>query len=310
MALIRRNIALEALTALARRLPPSLQRPLISLHRSRFNFVSKAQTLRRYDVSFRDHPVLATKYVLLDPEIDNFTYELANEDELVQFLAEALRRDPHEIEKHAAEVRADPELNRLLQKRLRRRWNRKHTPHFGRRIGWYVIARTLKPSVVVETGIHDGLGSVLLLRALDRNAEEGRDGRLISFDVNPQAGWLVSERLRGRWQPVYGATFDTLERAIEGLEVGMIVHDSDHTYECEHFELTTAVSQAAPTTALVSDNAHATTALRDIAESLGIGYHFFRERPRGHFYPGAGIGLAILERQGSASVMSARRPRS
>ena len=76
----------------------------------------------------------------------------------------------------------------------------------------------------------------------------------------------------------------------------MIVHDSEHTYECERFELTTALSHASSTIALVSDNAHATTALRDIARDLRIDYHFFREQPRGHFYPGAGIGLAICRR--------------
>jgi hypothetical protein len=75
----------------------------------------------------------------------------------------------------------------------------------------------------------------------------------------------------------------------------MIVHDSEHTYECERFELTTALAHAAPTIALVSDNAHATTALRDVAAGLGVDYRFFRERPRGHFYPGAGIGLAIVQ---------------
>jgi len=205
---------------------------------------------------------------LLDPEIENFTYALANEGQLVEFLAETLTKKREEVEEYAAEMASDPELNRSLRKRLRRRWDRKHRPHFGRRMGWYVIARALKPSVIVETGIHDGLGSVLLLRALDRNAEEGVDGRLISFDVNPNAGWLVGERLRKRWEPVYEATSEALEPHLEGVEVGMIIHDSEHTYECEYFELTTAVSHASPTIALVSDNAHATTALRDIATDL------------------------------------------
>jgi hypothetical protein len=290
---------MRVLATLVTRLPPTLQQPLISLRASRFDFASKANTLRRYGVNFGDHPVLSAKYVLLDPEIDNFTYDLANYDELMRFLAEALRKDQPEIEECSAEIQSDPELNRLLRKRLRRRWDRKHRPRFGRRVGWYVIARTLKPRVIVETGIHDGLGSVLLLQALERNASEGHDGRLISFDINSQAGWLVNERLHGRWQPVYEATSEALQDAVEGLEVGMIIHDSEHTYECEQFEFTTAVSHAASTIALVSDNAHATTALRDIAANLGIDYHFFRERPGGHFYPGAGIGLAILERDQS-----------
>jgi Methyltransferase domain len=289
-------VAMSVLVAVAKRLPPAMQRPLISLRASRFNLGRKADTLHRYGVSFGDHPLLAAKYLLLDPEMDNFTYDLANEHELVHFLAQTLRTDRLQIEDYVAEISNDPELNRLLRKRLRGRWDRKHKPHFGRRIGWYAIARTLKPSVIVETGIHDGFGSILLLRALARNASEGHDGRLISFDINPQTGWLVSERLRGRWQPVYEATFDALESTIEDLEIGMIIHDSEHTYECEQFELETAASHAASTIALVSDNAHATTALRDVAAKLGIEYHFFQERPLRHFYPGAGIGLAIWTR--------------
>ena len=135
------TVAMRALGALARRLPPSIQQPLISLRASRFNFEQKAGTLRRYEVSFRAHPVLAAKYLLLDPEVDNFTYELANEKQLFQFLAEILHMTPLEVEKFAAEIPNDPELNRLLRGRLRRRLDRKHTPHFGRRVGWYVIAR-------------------------------------------------------------------------------------------------------------------------------------------------------------------------
>jgi hypothetical protein len=55
-------------------------------------------------------------------------------------------------------------------------------------------------------------------------------------------------------------------------------------------------SCAAPSLVLVSDNAHATSALRDVCSSLGIDYRFYRERPEGHFYPGGSIGLGVLER--------------
>jgi hypothetical protein len=271
---------------------------LIVLRRSRFNFAAKTDTLRRYQVAPLHHPVLTAKYVLIDPELDNFTYDVANQGELVRFLAESLHRDTAEIEDYAAEVAGDRELTRLVRTRLRtRRWDRKQRPHFGRRVGWYVVARALAPQVIVETGIHDGLGSVLLLRALERNAAEGHEGQLLSFDVDPRSGWLVGEPFSSRWRPIYEATSASLEAELEGLEVGMIVHDSEHTYECEHFELTTALAHAARTIALVSDNAHATTALRDVAASAGVDYRFFREQPRGHFYPGAGIGLAIVERQ-------------
>jgi hypothetical protein len=150
--------------------------------------------------------------------------------------------------------------------------------------------------VIIETGIHDGLGSALLLRALERNAGEGRPGRLVSVDVDPAAGWLVDERLRACWEPIYESSFTALPKSLDGQQVGMIIHDSDHTYECENFEFRQAVEHAADELALISDNSHATSALRDVCASLGIEYRYFAERPQDHFYPGAGIGFGLLRR--------------
>ena len=76
----------------------------------------------------------------------------------------------------------------------------------------------------------------------------------------------------------------------------MIIHDSEHTAERERFEFGVALEHAAPSLALISDNAHATTALRDLADELGIVYNHFTERPVHHFYPGAAIGLAVYTR--------------
>jgi hypothetical protein len=38
----------------------------------------------------------------------------------------------------------------------------------GRRIGWYAFARATKPKLVVETGVHQGIGAVTLIRALEK----------------------------------------------------------------------------------------------------------------------------------------------
>jgi Methyltransferase domain len=273
----------------------------------RLRWLRKVRILRAYGVSVRASPGPVLRYALFDPELANFTYELGNREELAIFVADALGTEPVRVLSYFRETEDDPELNERLQERLKGRNDRKRAALFGRRLGWYAIARVLKPSVIVETGIHDGLGSVLLLRALDRSSDEGKPGRLISVDINPQSGWLVADRLRTNWQPVFGSTFDVLDDAVRGLQVGMIVHDSQHTYECERFEFGTAVAHAAPTLALVSDNAHATSALRDVCAELGIEYRFFRERPSAHFYPGAGIGFGLLRREGRSGTASARQ---
>jgi hypothetical protein len=297
---------MKLLLRFAKLLPEPLQVALKTARRlgysaglPRILWVPKLRTLRSYRGRLAERPLAVTKYLLLDPELENFTYDLANESELVDFVAEAVGVEREEIQAYIDEAKSDPALHSRLRKRLRRRLDCKQTPHFGRRLGWYAIARALKPAVIAETGIHAGLGSALLLHAVERNEAEGHPGRLISVDIDPEAGWLVDDSLRSRWQPVHGSTFDVLDQALRGLSVGMIVHDSDHTYECERFEFGAAVENAAPTLALVSDNAHATSALKDVCASLGIEYRFFGERPRDHFYPGAGIGFGLLRREPS-----------
>jgi predicted O-methyltransferase YrrM len=292
---------MSRLVTVANRLPaPVRQRlqrarwKLDALGLPRLRWWTKLRTVRAYRVAIRDPQAL--RYIFFDPELANFTYGLANRDELAAFIAQAFDVAPEQVEAYFHEADEDPELGEELRKRLSRRRDRRSEPLFGRRLGWYAIARILKPALIVETGIHDGLGSVLLLRALERNDREASPGRLVSVDINPNSGWLVNERLRERWTPIFGSTFDVLEPTVAASEVGMIVHDSEHTYECERFEFTTALAHAAPTVALVSDNAHATSALRDVCAEIGIEYSFFRERPSGHFYPGAGIGFGLFRR--------------
>jgi len=282
---------------------------LIGLYqRSRIDL--KIGHIRGYGVDFRRQPLTVAKYVLLDPELDNFTYELANEDELVRWVAEALEVPAHRIERYVAEVHADDEL--LRPATLRRRWDHKRRMLYGRRLGWYALVRARRPEVVVETGIHDGMGSMLLLRALERNASEGHPGRLISVDISDRTGWLVPDRLHANWTRVIGATTEVLDAALAEIRVDMLIHDSDHTYECERFEFDTALTHRAPELTLVSDNSHVTSALRDVAAELGVEYHFFAERPARHFYPGAGTGLAVLSPDkppGAGRPATTTRPR-
>jgi hypothetical protein len=235
--------------------------------------------------------------VIFDRELTNFTYPLANEDEIVTVVAEALGTDAGAIAGYLRETKEDFALTGELEAILRRRRAGRRA-WFGGRLVWYALVRALKPEVVVETGIHKGLGSALLLRALTRNVEEGAPGRLISFDLDPEAGWLVADERRSLWTPVYESTYDALERVLEeeGLEVSMLIHDSGHTYECEEFEYRVALEHAAPRLALVSRAAGHTTALRDLCTARGVAFHSFAERPRMHWYPGARMGFGFFDR--------------
>jgi hypothetical protein len=285
------------MSRIAELLPTPIAGPLhrafdaVAPHAGRLRWATKARTLRQYRGSLLKDPALSARYVLLDPEIDNFTYDLANLDELAEFLAEATGAPRDRVDGLLREAEMDPLLQR--PEPLRRRLDRKRRPRYGRRLGWYVLARLQQPAVIVETGIHDGLGSLLLLRALERNAAEGHPGELLSFDIDPQTGWVVAPRHQANWTRVIGPTTETLEAAVAGLSVGMLIHDSEHTYECERFEFGVGLAHRAYPFTLVSDNAHATPALKDVCHEQGFTYRYFAERPAQHFYPGAGLGLAI-----------------
>jgi Methyltransferase domain len=252
----------------------------------RLRWISKARAVRSVGAPLSRH----LGYVLADPEPDNFTYELANWDELEAFVADVCGADRATVAELIAEARTD----QLLARRLRdatashRLWSKREPP-LGKRLAWYALARLVRPELIVETGVHDGLGALVLLRALERNAQEGTAGRLVSFDINPAAGWIVGSD--PRWELRIEPALEGLPARLEaGPAVGIFIHDSLHTYENERAELLLAGAHLAPDGVLITDNAHGSPALRDSCEELGLRYFEFHERPAGHFYPGGAMG--------------------
>jgi hypothetical protein len=244
----------------------------------------KAAVLRSYGVKPGDH----LRYLLADPELNNFTYDIANRGALRQWLDSNVQVGTGRF---VDELDQDLELRGELARLLRWRPDAK-LQHFGRRLGWYALVRVRKPQLVVETGIHNGLGSVAILAALTRNAEEGNGGRLISIDPREGSGWLVSPRLAERWDVIRSTSFDALPGRLAGQKPEMFIHDSDHSVECERWELQLAAQLGAST--LLSDNSHASSVLESIAHERRVHYALFREQPV-HWYPGGGIGLALVD---------------
>jgi len=260
----------------------------------------KARLLTAYPGAVAARPLAALHYLLRDREFTNLTYEIDNTDELADFVAAELGRPLDEIQGYVSEPQHDEPFLRELRAALRGRSDRNDEPRFGRRLGWYAVVRALRPELVIETGVHDGLGSALLLRALERNGT----GRLIGFDLTAESGWLVPSSLRDRYELVLGDVRETLPRELSGRRVDVFIHDSLHTYEHEQFELALALERGAENVVLVSDNAHATDALSDLCREHTLSYGLFRERPRAHFYPGAGLGLALRSAAATISTSS------
>jgi hypothetical protein len=249
----------------------------------RLRWVHKAHAVALHGGSVRRH----WRFVLASPEPDNYTYEISNEAELAGWVARVLGCEVPVVQTFVDEPRSDPKLAVRLREATAGRWLwSKRRPPFGKRVGWYAVARGLRPRLVIEVGAHDGLGSLLLLRALELNEQEGFPGRLVSFDVNPSAGWLVGSD--PRWELRIEPSGEGMGAVLaDAGPLDLFVYDGWHTFEAEHADLALAAEHLSSGGVLMSDDAQVTGALRSLCRERGLAYDEFQELPVGHFYPGA-----------------------
>lgn len=255
----------------------------------RLRWRAKYLQARHHGAVGRECPWRWLRFVLFDPEFDNFTYELANESELLDFLAETQGVERSRVAKYFAETRTDPQLTTELWRRLRWRLDYKRRPPLGRRATWYLLTRILQPELVVETGVQDGLGSLAVLRALAHNADEGRPGRLISVDILPTAGWLVPDRERSAWQLLIGSSDQVLSGVLGTGRLGLFLQDSGADLELARRELELVRANATGGAVFVSQAQR--PALAAYCDEHGMSYSEFWHRPRDHIFSGTITGF-------------------
>ena len=231
-------------------------------------------------------------------ELSNFTYDLTprNLTELVHAISVVTGRSLGEIRAYVEEARNDAELHGALYDGLKQRGHATDAiaNPFGRRVGWYAFVRALKPSVVVETGVDRGHGSLILCAALLRNAQEGKHGRYYGTDINPDAGWLLGGKYAAVGRILYGDSIKSLKALDEKID--LFINDSDHSADYEFREYETIGPRLGPNAVILGDNSHTNDKLARYSEQSGRQYLFFKEDPLAHWYPGGGIGISFPPR--------------
>ena len=113
----------------------------------------------------------------------------------------------------------------------------------------YAMVRSVRPAIVLETGVASGLSSCYILRALHDN----RHGTLFSVDQpcslssasfpatpipdGAMRGWLIPSELKERWNLILGPSSEVLPKLLEATgPIDVFLHDSDHTYENQRYE--------------------------------------------------------------------------
>ncbi len=162
---------------------------------------------------------------------------------------------------------------------------------YGRRIGWYAIARAIKPKVIVETGVDKGLGSCVLTSALIRNSKEGFQGKYYGTDINPKTGFLLTDEYKKFGEILFGDSIESLKKFDK--QIDLFVNDSDHSIEYEAAEYDTVCDKLTKDAVIIGDNSHNTDKLFLFAKKNGRSFIFFQEKPKDHWYSEGGIGAAF-----------------
>jgi hypothetical protein len=241
------------------------RRPALDAYVRRIRSQSVGRTLR--DLANPSKVIRhASRFVAGRTERTNEYAPSFSRDEEAQFVAAVTGHERTAADDAFAELEADQAFIDDVKSHYAM-VRRESTLHIGRFRILYAIVRLTEPSTLVETGVHDGLSSAVILRALDRNGH----GRLTSIDLpstdqptSEGPGWLVPEALRPRWELQLGDARDHLPRVVAAsAPVDIFFHDSDHSGPHQEFEFRTVQPYPATFAVLLSDQDYPTEALLD-----------------------------------------------
>lgn len=232
-------------------------------------------------------------------EHTNFTYDLheLNKVHLACFVSLVTNVPLEQTRQFIEELETDETLRAQIKKATLengRAFLSDQEARYGRRLGWYALVRARKPKVVIETGVDKGLGSCVIAAALLKNREEGFQGEMYGIDINPNAGCLLREPYSRAGTLLYGDSIEWLNKL--SVHIDLFINDSDHSPEHEMREYQAIQDKLSEDAIIVGDNSHCTDRLYQFALQTGREFLFFREQPKDHWYPGAGIGVAFKQR--------------
>lgn len=258
-----------------------------------FNFLYRVYFASSY---FNRKYLQIFKWGFASNENNNFTYDLTDENllYLAHTIGIVLNKRPEEIKIYIDELNNSSELKDHIITITNSSGLKKYADreiHFAKRLGWYAFARAMKPQLIVETGVDKGLGSVVLCSALLKNKNEGFNGRYIGTDINPKAGYLLEGKYATVGKIMYGDSIQSLKTINDKID--LFINDSDHSAEYEYQEYKTILNNITENTILLGDNSHVTDKLALFSLEQKRKFLFFKEDPKNHWYPGAGIGISF-----------------
>lgn len=221
-------------------------------------------------------------------ETANFTYETTHESKLLLagIVAEITGRPLRAVIADVEELGRDRELAGHVAAAALAPDSRWHVdPGFlpGRRLAFYLLARSLKPARIVEAGVDKGLGAVLMSRALTLNAAEGHPGDYLGLELDAEKPITLYEGFPGRIGRIVRGDALALVRADRG-PIDLFIHDT--IAEAGH--MTAMLEAVRPLMAPRGVVASTWTTPTLIEHAVGHGLELLthQEETAGHWFPG------------------------
>lgn len=218
---------------------------------------------RLLEASLRDLLKLAMRPYLIQPYF--------RRQEQVDFVASVTGESPERLRTLEREFYGKHEFRSKLNQSLIDKRGRILGPGAISGAGFYMLIRVLRPEVMVETGVFDGITTSVLLLAMQDN----RHGRLTSIDLPAvgaikdsthgmpsgqlppgcMPGWIIPDDLRERHEIHFGDSRELLPKVLkEKGTLDIFMHDSLHTDEHMTFEFDAAWPTIRDGGALLSDD--------------------------------------------------------
>ncbi|TWE07407.1 class I SAM-dependent methyltransferase [Rudaeicoccus suwonensis] len=154
----------------------------------------------------------------------------------------------------------------------------------------YALTRTLKPEIIVETGVGNGASTFFFLRALAKNNR----GTLHSFDISDDVGvYLSGENQRSWVLHVLDARspLEDLKREIKTLPpIDVFIHDSHHRYKYMTAELKIAETHLSSRGVILCDDAESTFAFEEFCRVRNMDPIYVFDRTK--FFGGTSLAQA------------------
>lgn len=231
-------------------------------------------------------------------EYTNFSYDYspAGMSAAVEVAALVAGEDVQRLSAYAQEVTGDEALGAQVRARVLQASppvGMDPVPLYGRRLVVYMLTRALKPRVVVEAGVADGLGTWLIAAALRRNAREGFPGLLHAVDHAEDAGRLLPPEFSDIVRLHRGDTVAFVAELDQVID--LFIHETIPLPAHESRQFSILEGRLSPNGVVFS--AWLTEAFATFARQSDRRLLPLPEQPRDHWYPGATLAMAYPRRR-------------